>query len=212
MTQAEVISSLIAFLALVVSVITAYRTLLAKPQVDVFVKPRVILNRYNKIPSLVVGCEISNRGAQPSTIDDIVLYVKYREHNSDQGTKGISTHLLLPALTRESYSVFITYKDTDFEPFLSIPIPINTRLTKFIVFSPSNDNGFSPLEGELELQLFSRNAGEKKWRKASTELRVPINANSATTWKDPNGNGIQIDTLDHNRLREKLMNGLLGNR
>jgi|GEM_PF-1502277 len=210
MTWAEIISSLLSLSALVVSVITAYRTLLAKFKVNVFVKPRVVLNRFNKMPSLVVGCEISNRGAQSSSIDDIVLHVKYREHNSHQGAKSISTYLFLPVLIRENYNIFATYQDIDFEPFQSISVPINTRLTKFIVFSPRNNNGFSPLEGEIELQLFSRNSGEAKWHKASTELRVPIDADSATKWKDPNGNmGILIETLDHNSLREKLMEEIL---
>lgn len=108
-------------------------------------------------------------------------------------------------MIKEEYNVFKTYQDTDFEPFQSISIAANSRLTRFIVFSPGSEDGFSPVAGEIELQLFSRNAGETKWNKSPTSLRVPIDDNSASSWRDPNGQGVLLEAFEHNQLRENLM-------
>ena len=200
MTTVEIFSTTISFLALVISAFTAYRTLFASFRGELFLKPRAILTRFDQTPSLVVGCEISNLGAKSSAIDDIVLIIKYRQKD----TKSINTYSFLPLLSREFYSVFETYEQTDFEPFQSIPVPAKSRLTRYIVFSPSNDS-FSPSAGEIELQLFSRTSEETKWQKTDRDLNFPVDDNSANIWKDPNGESIMIEAIENDSLREKLM-------
>ena len=147
MTPAEVLSVTIAFLALIVSVVTAYRTLFTQFSPEIHLKPRVIFNRLIKAPSIVLGLEIVNHSAQSGTIDDVVLYVKYHQRMAQPGGPGLSTFVFLPALVRDDYNIFKTYTESDLEPFQSIAISGSSRLTKYIVFSSGISSGFSPLAG-----------------------------------------------------------------
>jgi hypothetical protein len=205
MATADIIASILSFFALLISVVTAYKTLLARFKAEIFVSPRIILNHLNKIPSMVIGCDIQNRGAKANAIEDIVLRVIYRQQGQLQDTKSISTYLFLPALIRDDYNIFKNYQDTDFEPFQSISIIGSSRVTKYIVFTPSNNDGFSPALGEIELQVFSRNLGDTKWRKAKSNLKLPVDEGSANTWKDPNGKTILLEAAEHKKLRVNLM-------
>jgi hypothetical protein len=200
MTTTEIITAIISFLALIVSAITAYRTFFARFQGEVFLKPRVVLNRINEVSSIVVGCEISNRGAQAGIVDDIVLVIKHRQQHS----KSMNTYSFLPLLVREDYSVFKSYKETDFEPFQSISVPSKSRLTRYIVFSPSSES-FSPQAGEIELQLFSRNSNKPKWHEARGRVTFLINESHAATWQNPKGQGIMIEAVENSDLRANLM-------
>ena len=146
-------SIVISFLALTVSGITAYRTLFARFKPEIYVRPRIFLSRVNKFPCLVASCEMSNQGARIGSIDDVILRVKYRQQNPAQTTKSISTYTFLPTLIGEKYNIFNGEQESDFEPFQSIALSANARLTRFIVFSPSNEDGFVPDSGEMELEF-----------------------------------------------------------
>ena len=210
MSIAEILSITISILALIISGITAYRTLFAKFKSEIYVRPRVFLSRLNKAPCVVAGCEISNQGAHPGSLDDIVLRIKYRQHSTAQGTKSINTYTFLPTLLREEYNVFRVYEESDFEPFQSIALSANARLTRYVIFNPSNEDGFSPTAGEMEMQFFSRNSRESNWQKISTPLRIPNSENDAATWRDPNGKSIMLEAIEHNRFRESLMEKISG--
>jgi hypothetical protein len=82
-------------------------------------------------------------------------------------------------------------------------------LTKYIVFSPSEDS-FSPQTGEIELQLFSRNSGSSKWQKSASQLKVRIDANSADSWRDPEGQSIFLEAAQQSHMRENLMEEISG--
>jgi len=202
MTTIELISAFISFLALLVSVITAYRTLYARFRGEVFLKPRIAITHFNDAPSLVAGFEASNLGAKSGTIDDLVLIVQYRQKNP----KGINNLLFLPYLSREDYSVFEEYRETDFEPFQSIIIPGNSSATRYIVFSPL-DASFSPSECELELQLWSRSCNESKWKKAKGSATVVIDEDFANIWRTPESKreSIWLESGENVRLREEFM-------
>jgi len=211
LTTAEIVSTAISILALIISGIAAYRTLFARFRSEIYVRPRIFLSRLNKAPCIVVGCEISNQGACPGSIDDIVLRVKHRQHGVWQGTtKSINTYTFLPTLVREEYSLFKPYQESDFEPFQSVALSANTRLTKYIVFSPSDEAGFSPSTGEIELRFFKRNSQESSWREVRTRLQIPIDENAANIWGDPDGKSIMLEVTEHNRLRANLMERISG--
>jgi hypothetical protein len=101
MTIFEIISTFFSVLALILSGITAYRTFFAGFKSDVLVKPRVILSRLNKLPCIIIGCEISNKGVKPGSIEDLVLHVKHREQNKFQGiSRGLDeSGLITPLVT-----------------------------------------------------------------------------------------------------------------
>ena len=211
MTLAEIVSTAISLLALTISGITAYRTFFARFRSEIYVRPRIFLSRVNRSPCIVIGCEISNQGACPGSIDDIVMRVKFRQHSTSQGTtKSINTYTFLPTLVRDEYSLFKPYQESDFEPFQSVALSANARLTKYIVFSPSNEAGFSPSAGEIELQFFSRNSREPNWRKVNAQLRIPIDESASAIWGDPDGKSVMLEVVEHNRLRESLMEKISG--
>ncbi len=179
MTVAEILAIFISLLALILSFVTAYRTLFARFRGEIFLKPRTILTSVKQGPSkqgpsIVVGCEISNTSAQSGAIDDFILQVKHRQ----QDVKGINTYSFFPILSRDDYSIYEHYEETDFEPFQSISVPVNSRLTKYIVFSPSDTN-FSPLSGEIKLQLFSRSYNSRKWIGAKGHMSFSIDNDEA---------------------------------
>jgi len=203
MNTAEIIASTISLLALLISVVTAYRTFFAKFQAGVYMLPRVALTRINKTPCIVIGCEITNSGAKSGAVDDIILISKYRQKD----TKSINTFTFLPLLIRDDYSVFKTYTESDFEPFQSIVIAANSRVTRYIVFGPSNKS-FSPLPGEVELHVYSRSANETEWQKASGNASFPVDDLSASVWSSSENKSIMTDTIENDDLRQKLMERL----
>ncbi|MCP4105540.1 MAG: hypothetical protein GY749_08390 [Desulfobacteraceae bacterium] len=203
MTIAQIVSTLIAFSALIVSCITAYKTFFTKFRVELFLKSRIILTRMNGVPSIVIGCEISNLGTKSGSIDDIVLTVKYRQTD----TRSINTYSFFPLLSRENYSVFETYQNYDFEPFQSIPLQAKSRLTRYIVFNPSNDS-FSPSKGDMEINLFRRNSNENEWYKSSEPLHITIDENTSNTWKGPQGESVMIEAIENHKHREKLLENI----
>jgi len=201
MTTAQIISSLIAFSALIVSCLTAYKTFYAKFRVELFLKSRIILTRMNGVPSIVIGCEISNMGTKSGSIDDIVLTIKYRQ------SSNINTYSFFPLLLRETYSIFETYQNYDFEPFQSIPLQAKTRLNRYIVFNPSIE-GFSPSKGDMEINLFRRNSKENGWHKSIDPLHITIDEHTANTWKDPQGESVMIEAIENHKHRQNLLENI----
>lgn len=209
MTLTEFLSTSVSVLALIVSIITAYRTFFTRFKPDVYVKPRIILDRFNKTPTIVLSCEISNPCAQAGVIDDVVLYIKYRQQTTHQSSAGMTTHIFLPALICDEYNIFKIYQESDFEPFQSIAISAGSRLTKYIVFTPSNANSFSPSAGEIELQLFSRISQGVKWHKTLMKLRVQVDEDAANAWRNPDGKNLLVEAIEHNLMRERLMEQII---
>jgi len=202
MTTAQIISSLIAFFALLISFITAYKTFFSQFTSELFLRSRIILTKINDIPVIIIGCEMSNQGSKAGSIDDIVLKIKYR--CGDGKNKNINTYSFIPRLSREDYSIFKTYQESDFEPFQSIPLPAKSRLSRYIVFIPSND-GFSPSIGSMEINIFRRNFNCNEWNKSYESLNIDLDEDTVTVWKGPSGKGIIIEATENLKYREKLM-------
>jgi hypothetical protein len=122
MDTTQIVSTTIALLALIVSAITAYRTLFSRFAPEIYSRPHLVLSRLNKVPSIIIGCEFNNLGAHAGTIEDIVVRVKFRQQSDPKATRSISTYIFLPTLVRDSYNIFQNYQNTDFEPFQSVPL------------------------------------------------------------------------------------------
>lgn len=204
MTSFELLSIVIAVLALVISAFTAYATFLVKFKAEIFIKPRIILTRINKQPVIVVGCELSNSSAKSGAIDDVVLLMKYRQSNN----KGVNRFTFYPILIREDFSIFKTYQEVDFEPFQSISLSANTRLVRYVVFSPSTDV-FSPSLGKGELELWFRYFGDRKWHNSKNKkVTLEIDENTLKIWSDPQGKSIMIETVENYKYRDDLLEGM----
>lgn len=200
MSTSEIISAVISFVALVVSGYTAYKTILARFRGEVLLKPRAVLTNFDEKPCIVVGCDVSNLGAMSGSIDDFVLAVKYKQQTS----KSINSLTFLPLLLRDDYSVFETYERTDFEPFQSISIPKESRLTKYIVFTPS-DGKFSPSAGNIELQVYFRDSNSSEFAKVKRTLNFLISDDAVKIWSTQTGKSILLESQENDKFREKLM-------
>lgn len=165
MTVFELLSIFISLVAVIISGITAYETFFINFKTEVFLRPRVILNRIDGKLAIVLGCEFFNKGAQSGLIDDIVLTVKYKQKNP----RVIEKYIFFPVLSRVDYNIYKIYQQIDFEPFQSISIPAKSRLVKYIVFNPSNEN-FSASVGEANIALFFRNLMKKNGTNLSIKL------------------------------------------
>jgi hypothetical protein len=202
MTVFELLSIILALLALLVSAFTAYVTFLAKFKGEVFVKPRIILTRINTQPVIVTGCEMSNSSSKSGAIDDMILLLKYRQTNN----RSVNRYTFYPILVREEFSIFKTYQpEIDFDPFQSISISANTRLVKYIVFSPSTDS-FSPSIGQGELELWFRYFGDRKWRiSQNNKVTLEIDDKSLGIWSNPQGKSVMIETVENYKHRDDLL-------
>lgn len=203
MNTPEIISTAISFFALSISAYTAYKTILARFKAEVLLKPRAALTNYDGKPCIVVGFDISNLGARTGAIDDFVLLVKYKQ----QSPKGINSLTFLPILIRDDYSVFKTYDRIDFDPFQSISVPKESKITKYVVFTPTDGN-FLPSAGSIELQVYFRESGSSKFKKTDQSLNFSIESEIAEIWESQTGKSILLESKENDQLRENLMNDL----
>ena len=132
MTTAEIVTSIISVLALVVSSLTAYLTLMARFRGLVLPKRRVVLAQIDRLPCLILECEFVNEGAKPGSIEDIVV----RLGHSETGTQT----LFVPFLVKDQYTIFGSYQASDFSVFSGVSLGSRQRKELFIVFRPKQPN------------------------------------------------------------------------
>lgn len=214
MSTFEAVSLVVAVLALLVSLYTAYKTLLPRSEVSVFVRSRCFLTRTEAQPSIVVGVDVANVGNKPSSIEDMYLAVKYIQNNTNidkssivgyqQSNKISKVHPFFPALMRDEYNVIQTYQSGDFEMFNTILIPSNTRFAKFVVFIPNE--GFSYFSGDMELILFYRLGGSKVWSRGLGQSRFPVEERFMKIWQDPQGKTLITQSTETEEIRTILLN------
>jgi hypothetical protein len=196
MKNFEILTLIISVLALAVSFVTAYRTWFPKFKGEVFIRPYVVLTRLRGSPSIVMGFEITNTGNRSGLLNDLLLIMNYQQSNSR------NKYSFFPVLIRQKYSVFETYEESDFEPFQAISVSANERLTRYIMFLPSQA-GFSPAAGDIEVNVFVRKR-EGEFESAG-KTRFTISSDEATIWQNPDGESIMKETAENNRYRETLM-------
>jgi len=106
---------------------------------------------------------------------------------------------------REDFNIFKTYQEIDFEPFQSISLAGNTRLVRYIVFSPSTDV-FSPSSGKGKLELWFRYFGDKTWQSSENKkVTLEIDDNTLGIWSDPQGKSFMIETIENYQYRDELL-------
>lgn len=195
----EIVSTLLSISAVIISLITAYKTLTPTSKIEVYLRSRAILSQSDNIPCLIIGFDISNTGSKAGAIEDITLVVKYTQ----KGNASINRYSFIPYLAIDEYNILKQYTITDFQGFNSIVVPSNSRLTKHIIFVPSNNN-FIPEPGEMELKAHYRLPYEDEWRLADGESGFPINDIQANEWKTI-GKSVTAGSASVAKHRELLM-------
>ena len=54
-------------------------------------------------------------------------------------------------------------------------------------------------------EFFSRNSLKPDWDKVDGHLKIAVDESASSIWRDPNGKSIMLEAIEHNRLRENLL-------
>lgn len=203
MSTFQFISLILSVVALSISGFTAYATFLVDFRIEVLVRPRIILSRFNGQPVLVLGCDLINPTSKAGAVDDIILLIKYRQN----GNRGINRYTFFPILYRDNFSISKRYNEEDLEVFQSISISPKSRTTKYIVFNSSTDN-FSPVVGQGEIEVFFRYSRNKKWHKNIEAVTLEIDKSVCEIWTDPQGKSYMIETVENYKHRDFLLDDM----
>ena len=211
MTQFEWLTTIISTLALVISLVTAYKTFVSRQNIRVAMGYRPVLTKIDQMPSIIVEFEISNTGASPGTIDDIMLLTKVTSQNVNVNTQPGGSmpqkYTFIPYYLREEYSPFVVYTSDQFRVFSGILVPEKSHFRRWIVFLPSNQ--FTPSEGEMVIASHFRVLGQQNGQKVQGRAKIAVSKNDADNWKDPQGRSIATMSLEVLDARNQLSDSLI---
>ena len=183
----NLIRDIIAGLALIVSLFTAYKTLLARFAGNVFPASYLALSHVGESPSItptiILACFFENSGARPGILDDLRLIVKHNE--------GGTTYYFYPHLLRDDYNVFVNYNDKDWLVFGGISLSARAKIDRYVLFKPLNDR-FKAESGSFEMMLECRWHDTKKWSSTRPVLHFDLSASVAERWNDQVGQAVQV--------------------
>jgi hypothetical protein len=199
MTNFETGTMIFSAIALIVSIITCYLTLLSRFGGMVYSRKRAILYRVEDNACLVLECEFVNEGAKPGAIEDLVIEIIHEE----TGNRNI----FVPILIKDQFNVFQNYQPSDFSTFSGISLGAKQRRELFVVFQP-NQPGFHPTTGILILKMGTCiDIKKKKWTKPQPEMSLDISENIASNWNDPGGSTTQVSAIEIKQSRQKYLTG-----
>lgn len=195
MTTGEIVSSVLAILALIISGITAYLTFFANFKAVFGVKRRVILTKIQDIPHVVLECEFFNEGAKQGSIEDIILTITHNETGSE--------FKFLPQYARNQYNIFSEYKLSDFSNFSGISLKPKDRRELYIAFKPALDKNFSPPQsGTFAISIAASDGKEDYQMKAST-FSIPITKEIVEQWIGNSAKALQVEAIELAKSRQK---------
>jgi hypothetical protein len=198
MTAAEIASTIIATLSLVVSLITAYLTLLSRFKGMLLPQRRVILTQIDGMPCLVLDCEFINDGAKAGSIEDVLVKLTHIETGSQ--------FTFAPFLVRDQFNIFQRYINTDFSPFSAILIPARSRREMYIVFRPMHAK-FEPPSGKVVLRTSVRTGTGMKWINSPSSISLGLDSDISTRWSSPDGSPQQIQAMEISQSRKEYLEG-----
>jgi hypothetical protein len=192
MTVVEIIPIAISAISLVVSVITAYKTLFARFSGQVWLGNRIMLNRIDDVPSITLAFFFENSGAKLGILDDLRILVEHIDTDT--------TYKFFPLLVRDDYNIFSSYKREDWIAFGGIVLPPGSQTQKYVFFKPSNDQ-FQAQQGSFVISVQSRWYGKKKWNTLDASLRFELSEEDAKQWNDPKARALQVASDSLHGLR-----------
>jgi hypothetical protein len=187
MTTSDIITSVIAAAALVVSLVTAYKTFFTRFSGKVWPATRLVLSNVDNIPSIGLACFFENSGARPGILDDLRLAVKHSESGA--------IHFFFPQLMRNDYNIFMSYSGEDWFPFSGVSLSPQERTERYVLFKPKNDR-FTAQKGLFEVTLESRWYKSKKWDIAPPQLYFELTEEVAERWNNPESPALQVLSND----------------
>ena len=188
MTIGEIVSSILSILALTISGITAYLTLLSRFRATVLPKRRSIFTQVEGVPCIVLECEFINDGAKPGSIEDVLL----RMYHTETGLQVI----FVPVLVRDHFNINQIYQATDFSAFSGISLGARQRREQFILFKPNQQNFEPSAEKVVVRTSICTNINTKKWLDSPTRLSFNITDGVAKEWASPTGSPQQVTATE----------------
>ncbi|MBM3131331.1 MAG: hypothetical protein FJ009_22250 [Chloroflexi bacterium] len=197
MTTGEFVTSAIAALSLIVSLLTAYLTLMSGFRGTVLPKRRVALTQVDGVPCLVLQCEFVNDGARAGSIEDVLVKLTHLESGSQ--------FVFVPNWIREQFSIFQNYQMADFTVFSGISLGARQRRELYVFFKP-NQAKFDPPTGTITLRTSI--CGDNKWKKwseSSILISLNIDQDIAARWASPAGSPQLILAREIGRGRQEFV-------
>lgn len=199
MNTADWITSTMAGLSLLVSVLTAYFTLFRRPRAVVGAHRRIILVQVENVPCLVVYCTAYNPGVRTVYVEDLVLKLSHRGSGSN--------FTFCPVLLREQYNVFQDFRPQDFEPFKSISVGPREGLERAVVFKPLLVH-FSPSAGTLDLEFQKTCDVDHGYSATTARFSIELDQKAADEWSSPVGSNRQIEAVEIGIKRRRFLESL----
>jgi hypothetical protein len=200
MTAAEIATIVVASLSLVVSLVTAYLTLLARFKGVVLPRRGAYLTQVNGECALILECEFINHGAKPGVIDDLQVKTNSLETGSQE--------IFKPYGIREHFSIDETYQASDFPLFSGVLLGARQCKEMYVVFTPT-DPVFEPPTGIIKLRTYSGNRQnsrrliKSKLSKSPVEMSLKLGENNSSIWKSSLGKTqyIYAEEIVHRRRK-----------
>lgn len=192
------ISAVLAAVALLVSLFTAYRTLLSRFSGKCSTSMRPVLTHVDDIPAIGLACYFDNSGARPGALNDMRLIVKHRESGA--------TYAFYPHLMRDDYSVFASYTVPDWFPFGGVSLSARERIERYVLFKPKNDK-FSAQQGLYEATLETWWYQRKAWDSVRSLFHFELDSEVAKRWNDPVAIAIQVHSTEVQARRNIVASG-----
>jgi len=186
MAIADIVSSVFAGLALLVSGLTAYLTLLSRFKAAVLPKRRAILLQIDNVPHLVLEYEFLNLGSKPGLIDDIILGIA-----PDTG----SDIEYAPHLVCSPFSMFRKISISRFSAFSGISLGSKERRELYIAFK-SNLQSFQFPPGKAAVRTSIRVGTRKEWMTSPCIFSLELTKDILDKWTGYDYEPQQIEAIE----------------
>jgi len=197
MTTAEIVTSVIAILSLMVSGLTAYLTLLSRFKGALIPKRRAILTQIAGVPYVILECEFSNSGAKHGSIEDIMITIVHDE----TGTQ----FRFAPHLVRNQFDMFDRYQVSDFGVFSAVSLGSKERRELYIAFKPLLPQFSPPTSGVFTVHTSIKIDGASKWTNSHRTFSLGLNESIVQKWTSPKGEAQQIEAIEIGKSRQQYL-------
>jgi hypothetical protein len=195
MTTGEIVSSVLAIIALIISGVTAYLSFFAKFKVTFWVKRRVILTKIQDVPHVILECEFFNEGAKQGSVEDIILTIVHSETGNE--------FKFLPQYARSQYNIFSEYKLSDFSNFSGVSLKPKDRKELYIAFKPTLDKNFLPPHSGTFAISTAASDGNTNYMMTASTFTIPLTKEIVEQWIGESAKALQVEAIELAKSRQK---------
>lgn len=183
------LSDIISLLALLISILVAYKTLIARFNgrvwpVNALALTKISIEEKDNIPCIGMACFMENRGARPGRLDRMRIKVHNKQYESD--------HTFYAYWIRNDYRIFSSYQDSDWFPFGGIALFPDKKVQQYyVVFKPVDAN-FQPVAGDYTISMQVRWMSSNKYITIPPTIKLNLSQSDIQEWRSPTAQTKQI--------------------